>query len=112
PPPPDKVFSTIPAAAQPTVRHAPPQPQERKPINPNLPPDTPLEPGAGMPRIKPRSPAALIAASEAALGNSKPVASSNGCPAAARAAARTAKSSFVDTPVIPPKNVKFKNAGG
>lgn len=112
PPPPDKVFSTIPAAAQPMARQAAPQPQERKPLNPNLPPDTPLEPGVGMPYVKPGSPAARIAASEAALGSARPAATSNGGAAAARAAARNAKSSFVDTPVIPSKNAKFKKAGG
>ncbi len=114
PRPPEKVFSTIPAAAPtPAPQQAqPPRPQDRKPIDPNLPPDTPLEPGAGMPRIKPGSPAARIAASEAALGSAKPAAASSGGAAAARAAARNAKSSFVDTPVIPPKTAKFKKAGG
>jgi localization factor PodJL len=107
---PDHVFSTIPSAPQPAARQS--QPQDRKPINPDLPPDTPLEPGAGMPRIKPGSPAARIAASEAALGNAKPASSANGGVAAARAAARTAKSSFVDTPVIPPKTARFKKASG
>lgn len=114
PRPPEKVFSTIPAAAPtPAPQQAQPQrPQDRKPIDPNLPPDTPLEPGAGMPRIKPGSPAARIAASEAALGSAKPTAASSGGAAAARAAARNARSSFVDTPVIPPKSAKFKKAGG
>ena len=57
---PDHVFSSIPAApaAQPVAKQAPPRPQDRTPIDANLPPDTPLEPGAGMPRIKPGSPAA------------------------------------------------------
>jgi localization factor PodJL len=38
------------------------------PIDPNLPPDQPLEPGSGPPRVR-LDPAARIAASEAALGN-------------------------------------------
>ena len=60
---PDHVFSSIPAApaAQPVAKQAPPRPQDRTPIDANLPPDTPLEPGAGMPRIKPGSAAARIA---------------------------------------------------
>ncbi len=41
---------------------------ERRPIDPNLPPDHPLEPGA----VRGRSPADRIAASEAALGTVKP----------------------------------------
>jgi localization factor PodJL len=114
PKPPDHVFSTIPpaASAQPVAQTAPQRLQDRSPIDPNLPPDTPLEPGAGMPRIKPGSAAARIAASEAALGGAKPAIAATGGAAAARAAARNAKSSFVDTPVIPPKNAKMKGAGG
>ena len=46
----------------------PPAAQERQPINPNLPPDFPLEPGSGAPRMRPKPSAAeRIAASEAAL---------------------------------------------
>jgi localization factor PodJL len=41
---------------------------KRKPINPDLPPDEPLEPGTRMPA----SPAERIAASEADLGDAKP----------------------------------------
>jgi localization factor PodJL len=43
---------------------------ERRPIDPNLPPDHPLEPGAG--RSRGDSPADRIAASEAALENVRP----------------------------------------
>ena len=50
---------------------------QRQPIDPNLPPDTPLEPGSGAPRMKPGSAAARIAASEAALGNARPMAHGN-----------------------------------
>ena len=65
----------IPTAGEPRPqpRQMPRGPQ-RQPIDPNLPPDTPLEPGSGAPRIKPGSAAARIAASEAALGNARPMA--------------------------------------
>lgn len=46
---------------------------ERRPIDPNLPPDHPLEPGSGVTRGRhPASAADRIAASEAALGPAKP----------------------------------------
>ena len=41
------------------------------PINPDLPPDEPLEPGSGPPPLR-ANPAARIAASEAALGHARP----------------------------------------
>jgi len=86
------------AQAQPAPRN-----RERPPIDPNLPPDTPLEPGSGTPRVKPGSPAARIAASEAALGNARPRAAETGGKAAAIAAARLAvKAAFPDTPVKAP----------
>jgi localization factor PodJL len=51
---------------------APPAP-ERRPIDPNLPPDHPLEPGSGATRGRgPGSPADRIAASEAALAGARP----------------------------------------
>src|SRR5204862_7957237 len=44
----------------------------RQPIDPNLPPDYPLEPGSGTPRMRAQPSAAeRIAASEAALGGVK-----------------------------------------
>jgi localization factor PodJL len=64
------------------------------PINPDLPPDMPLEPGSGPPQVR-LDPAARIAASEAALGNAR-VGSADapqgqsGFIAAARRAAQTA----------------------
>lgn len=64
-----------PAAEQPREkpRQMPPQAQERVPINPNLPPDFPLEPGSGAPRMRPKPSAAeRIAASEAALAPGMP----------------------------------------
>ena len=65
--------TTVPSplrAAQPAL--APPlSPAEHRPIDPNLPPDHPLEPGATRGRTG-ASPADRIAASEAALGATKP----------------------------------------
>ena len=55
------------AAANPVPAPA----NERRPIDPNLPPDHPLEPGVARLR-HPTSPADRIAASEAALGPAKP----------------------------------------
>ena len=92
----------------------PPAPQmprgpQRQPIDPNLPPDTPLEPGSGAPRIKPGSAAARIAASEAALGNARPMAQETGGKSAAIAAARNAaKAAYLDTPVKVPKSLGRK----
>jgi localization factor PodJL len=58
------------AAPQP---HVPPVAAERRPIDPNLPPDHPLEPGFSATRGRnPGSPADRIAASEAALAGAKP----------------------------------------
>ena len=72
-----------------------------------LPPNTPLEPGSGVPRAKPGSPAARIAASEAALGNARQAASEPGGRAAAIAAARNAaKFAYLDAPVKAPKSVR------
>jgi localization factor PodJL len=90
---------------RPQPRQMPRGPQ-RQPIDPNLPPDTPLEPGSGAPRIKPGSAAARIAASEAALGNSRPMAPESGGKSAAIAAARNAaKAAYLDTPVKVPKSL-------
>jgi localization factor PodJL len=77
------------SARQMAPRQMPRGPQ-RQPIDPNLPPDTPLEPGSGVPRHKPGSAAARIAASEAALGQSRPIGPETGNKSAAIAAARNA----------------------
>jgi localization factor PodJL len=83
-----------------------PRGAERKPIDPNLPPDTPLEPGSGVPRVKPGSAAARIAASQAALGDARPAARETGGKSAAIAAARSAaKAAYLDTPVKVPKSL-------
>ncbi len=65
---------TVPAADAPAPsKPVPPIPQERRAIDPSLPPDHPLEPGIASGRGRqPGSPADRIAASEAALGPAKP----------------------------------------
>ena len=84
----------------------------RQPIDPNLPPDTPLEPGSGAPRVRPGSAAARIAASEAALSGFKHSASDPASKSAAIAAARNAaKSAYLDTPVKAPKQPREKSRG-
>ena len=76
----------------------------RQPIDPNLPPDTPLEPGSGAPRMKPGSAAARIAASEAALSNIRSLNPDTGSKSSAITAARNAaKAAYLDTPVKVPK---------
>ena len=86
-----------------------PRGPQRQPIEPNLPPDTPLEPGSGAPRMKPGSAAARIAASEAALGHARPMAQETGGKSAAIAAARNAaKAAYLDTPVKVPKSLGRK----
>ncbi len=66
----------MPAPPPPAATVAPPPPAPRRlppaaqlPIDPDLPPDQPLEPGSGPPPLH-TNPAARIAASEAALGGS------------------------------------------
>jgi localization factor PodJL len=64
---------STPASAPAQTRPAAPPMRERNPIDPNLPPDFPLEPGSGTPRARPPASAAeRIAASEAVLGSAKP----------------------------------------
>jgi localization factor PodJL len=81
-----------PAAPQPAQRRMPPV--AHAPIDPDLPPDQPLEPGSGPPRLRP---GARIAASEAALGPARPAA---GAPAGSKssfiAAARRAAQAAVE----------------
>lgn len=90
-----------PAAAKPRASMQ----AKRKPINPDLPPDEPLEPGTRMPA----SPAERIAASEADLGAAKPEAEK---PAGGKsfflaAARRAAKAALRDTT---PRIAKSKQA--
>jgi localization factor PodJL len=66
------------SAAPPTPESAveeapvPRSPPARRPIDPTLPPDHPLEPGSTAPRSRPLSAAERIAESEAAIGLAKP----------------------------------------
>jgi len=74
----------------PTAAPRRPAPANHTPIDPDLPPDQPLEPGSGPPRQRA---GARIAASEAALGNARPAPPAGGKSsfiAAARRAAQTA----------------------
>ncbi len=97
------------SARQLAPRQMPRGPQ-RQPIDPNLPPDTPLEPGSGAPRHKPGSAAARIAASEAALGHARPMGPDTGSKSSAIAAARSAaKAAYLDTPVKMPKPADRKS---
>ena len=65
--------SLRPATARAADAAAHPAAAERRPIDPNLPPDHPLEPGFSVTRGRtPGSPADRIAASEAALAGAKP----------------------------------------
>jgi localization factor PodJL len=84
-----------PPPADPAVeatRHLPPAPQ--LPIDSDLQPDQPLEPGSGPP---PRpNPAARIAASEAALGGSRPDAAPGGQSGFIAAARRAAQAAVQD----------------
>jgi localization factor PodJL len=85
--------------AQP-AKTMPPASRDRRPIDPNLPPDHPIEPGAGLPR-PPVTAAERIAASEAALGPARGTAggaSSTNFIAAARRAAMAAGTPTAGTP--------------
>ena len=90
-----EILEPPPVAKAPPPPHRPPPPAAvRRPLDPNLPPDTPLEPGSGVPRSNPGSPAARIAASEAALGGAHPAMAEVGGKSAAIAAARNAAQSY------------------
>ena len=73
PPPPPPQPAAVRAPQPATERKRPPPlNQNRAPLNPDLPPDLPLEPGSGPPTRG--NLAARIAASEAALGDANPLA--------------------------------------
>jgi localization factor PodJL len=80
----------------PPAKARPPMNRPRAPIDPNLPPDYPLEPGSGIPRERGTTAAERIAASEAALnginsnGNGTASSGSTNFIAAARRAAQAA----------------------
>jgi localization factor PodJL len=94
--------SSAPAPQREKPKAMPPAAQERPPINPNLPPDFPLEPGTGAPHLRPKASAAeRIAASEAALAPGKaalPDAAPTNFIAAARRAAQAAAPAASATP--------------
>jgi localization factor PodJL len=90
PAPPPPAAAAPPPALPPEARRLPPAAQ--LPIDPDLPPDQPLEPGSGPPALN-ADPAVRIAASEAALGGARPAAAAGGKSsfiAAARRAAQAA----------------------
>ena len=62
----------------------------------------------GAPRMKPGSPAARIAASEAALGGARPVAAEIGSKSAAITAARNASKALADAPIPPAPKPRAK----
>ena len=100
-------------APQPARGKSMPRGPALQPIDPNLPPDTPLEPGSGAPRSRPGSAAARIAASEAALSGFRAAAADHGNKSSAIAAARNAaKSAYLDTPVQVSKPRNGKKEGG
>jgi len=102
-----------PAAQPPQVAKPMPPARGRAPINPNLPPDTPIEPGNSASRLMPGSPAARIAASEAALGGIKPAVAESidrsSVITAARNAARAAAN--LGAPVTTPKSSDNQKSG-
>jgi localization factor PodJL len=75
-----------------------PAPADQRPIDPSLPPDHPLEPGAA--RGRDNTPAERIAASEAALGGAKPpvIPDPGGKPNFIAAARRAAQAAIVEPP--------------
>jgi localization factor PodJL len=92
----------LPAPVPAPVPTRPPAPKRlppatHLPINPDLPPDQPLEPGSGPPVFR-ATPAARIAASEAALGGSGPSPTGAGGKSGFIAAARRAAQAAVLTP--------------
>jgi localization factor PodJL len=97
PPVPSTLTQMLAAHSAPKVEKQQPQPgneqprlEPRRPIDPDLPPDTPIEPGAGVPRVRTASAAVRIAASEALLGGMRPRPEPTGGRSAAIAAARNA----------------------
>jgi localization factor PodJL len=105
-----------PTASATSGNPAPATERDRRPIDPNLPPDTPLEPGA----IRSRgasSPAERIAASEAALAGVKPPviadpAGKTNFIAAARRAARAAANDLANRPEPSPPDSPTPNPKG
>jgi localization factor PodJL len=83
------------------ARTTAPAKRERDPIDPTLPPDYPLEPGSGTPRVQPPGSAAeRIAASEAALGAKPGGANHPGQTNFIAAARRAAQAAAVGAPDV------------
>ena len=101
PPPPP---SQAPVAAP---RRAPPA--NHAPIDPDLPPDQPLEPGSGPPRQRA---GARIAASEAALGAARPAPPSGGKSSFIAAARRAAQTAVQESSSRPPNAAETRSAEG
>ena len=105
------MFQEPPAADTPAAPRANPTPaSDRRPIDPDLPPDHPLEPGAG--RSRGSSPAERIAASEAALENVRPpvIPDPAGKSNFIAAARRAAQAAIVEAP--PPREKRTPEPAG
>jgi localization factor PodJL len=100
---PAPVRVAAPPAAAPVVAAPPPQrraaPAKHGPIDPDLPPDQPLEPGSGPPRQRA---GARIAASEAALGAARPAQPAGGKSTFIAAARRAAQAAVQEVGPYPP----------
>ena len=95
------------AAAPPLAPPSPPAPPRlppaaHLPIDHDLPPDQPLEPGSGPPPLA-ANPAARIAASEAALGGARPAAASGSKSNFIAAARRAAQAALQEPSAHPPR---------
>ena len=102
--PPPAVAQKPPAPPHQPPEAAAPLPRRRAaatvPINPDLPPDQPLEPGSGPPPLR-ANPAARIAASEAALGDIAPAAAApTGASSFIAAARRAAQAALQSAPGV------------
>ncbi len=98
-------------APAPTIKAGPPAMRPRAPIDPNLPPDYPLEPGSGVPRERGVSAAERIAASEAALGGISPGGSAGSGSTNFIAAARRAAQAAAPADASAAKSESAKPAG-
>ena len=102
PVPPVAMAPQAPPPPAPAPKRLPPA--GRLPINPDLPPDQPLEPGSGPPHLRADA-ATRIAAAEATLGGAGPATGKSGFIAAARRAAQAAVQAPRDR-VLPPEPIE------
>jgi len=103
-PPATPMQMPAPQVAAPPPSAEPPQQQRRRaaavlPINPDLPPDQPLEPGSGPPPLRANA-SARIAASEAALGGATPAPEAGGKSSFIAAARRAARAALQHAPGV------------